>query len=158
MDHDVAWHAVFSFTCLWPVRCSLSCFKNLSAQNRTRCVYLHDCFVKIKRFSSAGQSPISVLQKWCRENLAQTRSHGTADWTSCTPHKWYWLIQRKTFSICGAGDSLSLGQSHTLAWLNPISTASPSHAVFFLSFPHFCMLSLSYIYRSKLPLFVKPIW
>lgn len=109
-------------------------FLKSSALNRTKCVYLHGCVVMIKRFPPAGQWPISVLQKWCRENLAQSGSHSTADWTSYTPHKWWSLILHvgRVFSTCGVG-ALPLGQSHTLAWLNPVSTTSHSPVLFLLS-------------------------
>lgn len=69
-----------------------SLFLKSSAQNGTRCVYLHGCVAMIKRFPPAGRWPISVLQKWCRENLARSGSHATADRTSCSPHKWESLI------------------------------------------------------------------
>lgn len=86
---------LLAFTCLYSLWPSLSCcVQNLPARNRTRCIYLHGCAAVIKRFPPAGWWPISVLQKWCRANLAQSGSSATADRTSCTPHKWESLILR----------------------------------------------------------------
>lgn len=47
----------------------------------------------IKRFPPAGRWPIAALQvKWCRESLAQSGSHATEVWTSCTRPQWWSLI------------------------------------------------------------------
>lgn len=85
-------HSMVSLSCTRLYEAQSQMFLKTSAQNKTRCVYLHGCVVMITRFPAAGRWPISALQKWCRENLAQSGSHATADWTPCTPHKWESLI------------------------------------------------------------------
>lgn len=137
-------------------------FLKLSAQNRTRCVYLHGCVVMIKRFPPAGCWPISVLQKWCRENLAQSGSRATADWTSCTSHKWESLILHVGRVFPHAVQEPFFLWDKAVAW--PDSTQSAPLLFLLLSLflpqPRLCLLSLSYVWRqsSRLPLFVEPIW
>ena len=153
----------FTPWCLYIQATSQLLFLKPSAQNRTRCVYLHGCVVMIKRFPPAGQWPISVPQKWCRENLAQSGSHATADWTSCTLHKWWSLILHVGRVFPHAVQEPFLWD---LAVLWPDSTQSAPLLIPLLSSPSLsvpvapCLLSLSYVWRqsSRLSLFVEPIW
>lgn len=118
----IAWVS-FSFACVYPVRHNRSCFLETSAKNRTRCVYLHGCVVMITRFPQAGQRPISVLQKWCRENLAQSGSQATADWTSCTLHKWESLILHVGKIFHMQHISPLFLREKTIAWPDPTQSS-----------------------------------
>lgn len=107
----------------------------------------------ITRFPPAGQWPISVLQKWYRENLAESGKQATADWTSCTLRKWESLILyvgRVFHMQCsishGTKSDPGLTQTHSAPFLHvfllPL-TVSPFPQLWRESWWKFCFLSPS---------------